>query len=69
MGPDYAGAGLNNKQYGALCEIMGTANHMEFAAQATNCASPGSLHLKTKSLCIQFFIHSLLTTQRYLFVC
>jgi hypothetical protein len=41
MGPGYAGAGLNNKQYGALCEIMGTASHMEFAAQATNCSSPG----------------------------
>ena len=41
MGPSYTGAGLNNKQYGALCEIMGTSNHMELAAQVTNSASPG----------------------------
>eukprot|EP00603_Paraphysomonas_imperforata_P003180 CAMPEP_0114419716 /NCGR_PEP_ID=MMETSP0103-20121206/4179_1 /TAXON_ID=37642 ORGANISM="Paraphysomonas imperforata, Strain PA2" /NCGR_SAMPLE_ID=MMETSP0103 /ASSEMBLY_ACC=CAM_ASM_000201 /LENGTH=458 /DNA_ID=CAMNT_0001588161 /DNA_START=54 /DNA_END=1430 /DNA_ORIENTATION=+ len=47
MGPQYAGAGLNNKQYGALCEIMGTANHMEFAAQATNCTSPDTGNMET----------------------
>jgi hypothetical protein len=48
MGPSYRGAGLNNKQYGALCEIMGTSNHMEFAAQATNCTSPGLIWFEKK---------------------
>ena len=30
-GPEYVelAGGLNNEQYGELCEIMGTANHME----------------------------------------
>ena len=32
--------GLTNLQYAHLCEIMGTSNHIEFAAQCTNCASP-----------------------------
>lgn len=34
------GGGLTNLQYGDVCEIMGTANHAEFAAEACNCASP-----------------------------
>eukprot|EP00040_Diaphanoeca_grandis_P014490 m.73556 g.73556 ORF g.73556 m.73556 type:complete len:460 (+) comp24572_c0_seq1:23-1402(+) len=34
------GGGLNNRQYAEICEIMGTAVPMEFAAQATNCTSP-----------------------------
>lgn len=32
--------GLTNRQYAEVCEIMGTSNHIEFAAQATNCTSP-----------------------------
>jgi len=32
--------GLTNRQYAELCEIMGTSNHLEFAAQVTNCSSP-----------------------------
>merc|ERR1719408_814644 len=32
--------GLNNRQYAEVCEILGTACPMEFAAQATNCTSP-----------------------------
>jgi len=35
-----SGMGLSNLQYGDICEILGTANHAEFAAQATNCTSP-----------------------------
>eukprot|EP00927_Polykrikos_kofoidii_P084426 TRINITY_DN888_c0_g1_i2.p1 TRINITY_DN888_c0_g1~~TRINITY_DN888_c0_g1_i2.p1 ORF type:complete len:437 (+),score=59.03 TRINITY_DN888_c0_g1_i2:86-1396(+) len=34
------GGGLTNLQYADCCEIMGTANHPEFAAEACNCASP-----------------------------
>eukprot|EP00450_Noctiluca_scintillans_P003505 CAMPEP_0194489010 /NCGR_PEP_ID=MMETSP0253-20130528/8720_1 /TAXON_ID=2966 /ORGANISM="Noctiluca scintillans" /LENGTH=436 /DNA_ID=CAMNT_0039329437 /DNA_START=41 /DNA_END=1351 /DNA_ORIENTATION=+ len=34
------GGGLNNVQYGECCEIMGTANHAEFAAESCNCSSP-----------------------------
>eukprot|EP01051_Picozoa_sp_SAG22_P005129 SAG22_NODE_296_length_12811_cov_14.899780_17_plen_252_part_00 len=34
------GGGLTNLQYGDLAEIMGTSNHIEFAAQCTNCTSP-----------------------------
>lgn len=34
------GGGLTNLQYADCCEIMGTANHAEFAAEACNCASP-----------------------------
>ena len=34
------GGGLTNRQYAEVCEIMGTACHAEFAAQATNCTSP-----------------------------
>lgn len=34
------GGGLTNAQYGEICEILGTACPMEFAAQATNCTSP-----------------------------
>jgi len=34
------GGGLSNLQYADCCEIMGTANHAEFAAEACNCASP-----------------------------
>ncbi|CAE7235212.1 ACAD10 [Symbiodinium sp. CCMP2592] len=34
------GGGLTNLQYAECCEIMGTANHAEFAAEACNCASP-----------------------------
>jgi len=34
------GGGLTNRQYGELCEIMGTTVPMEFAAQCTNCTSP-----------------------------
>lgn len=34
------GGGLTNRQYGEVCEIMGTACHAEFAAEATNCTSP-----------------------------
>ena len=32
--------GLTNLQYAEVCEILGTACPMEFAAQATNCTSP-----------------------------
>jgi len=41
-GPKYAAAcaGLTNLQYADCCEIMGTANHAEFAAEACNCSSP-----------------------------
>lgn len=41
MGSAHTGSGLNNRQYGALCEVMGTSNHMELAAQVTNSSSPG----------------------------
>jgi len=34
------GFGLTNRQYADICEILGTACPMEFAAQATNCTSP-----------------------------
>jgi len=34
------GGGLTNLQYAECCEIMGTANHAEFAAEACNCSSP-----------------------------
>lgn len=34
------GGGLNNLQYADCCEIMGTANHAEFAAEVCNCSSP-----------------------------
>lgn len=34
------GGGLTNLQYADCCEIMGTANHIEFAAEACNCSSP-----------------------------
>eukprot|EP01062_Namystynia_karyoxenos_P015154 TRINITY_DN154_c0_g4_i1.p1 TRINITY_DN154_c0_g4~~TRINITY_DN154_c0_g4_i1.p1 ORF type:complete len:439 (+),score=143.19 TRINITY_DN154_c0_g4_i1:100-1416(+) len=34
------GGGLTNLQYADCCEIMGTANHAEFAAEACNCSSP-----------------------------
>ncbi|CAE8672440.1 unnamed protein product [Polarella glacialis] len=34
------GGGLNNLQYADCCEIMGTSNHAEFAAESCNCASP-----------------------------
>lgn len=34
------GAGLTNRQYAEICEILGTSCHAEFAAQATNCTSP-----------------------------
>lgn len=34
------GGGLTNRQYAEVCEIMGTAVPIEFAAQACNCASP-----------------------------
>jgi alkylation response protein AidB-like acyl-CoA dehydrogenase len=36
----YKGGGLTNLQYADCCEIMGTANHAEFAAECCNCASP-----------------------------
>lgn len=32
--------GLTNNQYGQVCEIIGTASPMEFAAEATNTTSP-----------------------------
>lgn len=35
-----SGGGLTNLQYADCCEIMGTSNHVEFAAEACNCASP-----------------------------
>jgi len=47
LGPGYEGGGLSNFQYGSLCEIMGTANHMEFAAEAMNCASPDTGNMET----------------------
>jgi alkylation response protein AidB-like acyl-CoA dehydrogenase len=34
------GAGLTNRQYAEICEILGTSCHMEFAAQVTNTTSP-----------------------------
>lgn len=34
------GRGFNNRQYAEICEILGTSNPIEFASQATNCASP-----------------------------
>ena len=34
------GAGLTNRQYGEICEILGTSVPAEFASQATNCTSP-----------------------------
>mmetsp|Transcript_7381 Transcript_7381/g.8926 ORF Transcript_7381/g.8926 Transcript_7381/m.8926 type:complete len:459 (-) Transcript_7381:82-1458(-) len=34
------GGGLTNRQYGEICEILGTSVPMEFASQATNCTSP-----------------------------
>lgn len=34
------GGGLTNVQYGDICEIMGTSNHAEFAAECCNCSSP-----------------------------
>mmetsp|Transcript_58333 Transcript_58333/g.126100 ORF Transcript_58333/g.126100 Transcript_58333/m.126100 type:complete len:437 (-) Transcript_58333:9-1319(-) len=34
------GGGLTNLQYADCCEIMGTANHAEFAAECCNCSSP-----------------------------
>lgn len=34
------GGGLNNLQYADCCEIMGTSNHAEFAAECCNCSSP-----------------------------
>eukprot|EP00928_Gymnodinium_smaydae_P013508 TRINITY_DN14923_c0_g1_i3.p1 TRINITY_DN14923_c0_g1~~TRINITY_DN14923_c0_g1_i3.p1 ORF type:complete len:437 (+),score=99.48 TRINITY_DN14923_c0_g1_i3:91-1401(+) len=34
------GGGLTNLQYAECCEIMGTANHAEFAAEVCNCSSP-----------------------------
>jgi len=46
-GQGFEGAGLNNEQYAELCEIMGTASHMEFAAQATNCSSPDTGNMET----------------------
>jgi len=36
----YKGGGLTNLQYADCCEIMGTANHAEFAAECCNCSSP-----------------------------
>jgi alkylation response protein AidB-like acyl-CoA dehydrogenase len=35
-----AGGGLTNLQYADVCEILGTSNHIEFAAQCCNCTSP-----------------------------
>eukprot|EP00442_Polarella_glacialis_P047194 CAMPEP_0115119040 /NCGR_PEP_ID=MMETSP0227-20121206/44854_1 /TAXON_ID=89957 /ORGANISM="Polarella glacialis, Strain CCMP 1383" /LENGTH=372 /DNA_ID=CAMNT_0002520433 /DNA_START=73 /DNA_END=1188 /DNA_ORIENTATION=- len=35
-----SGGGLTNLQYADCCEIMGTSNHAEFAAEACNCSSP-----------------------------
>ena len=34
------GAGLTNRQYAEICEILGTSVPAEFASQATNCTSP-----------------------------
>lgn len=34
------GGGLTNLQYADCCEIMGTSNHAEFAAECCNCSSP-----------------------------
>lgn len=36
----YKGGGLTNLQYADMCEVMGTANHAEFAAECCNCSSP-----------------------------
>jgi alkylation response protein AidB-like acyl-CoA dehydrogenase len=36
----YPGAGLTNRQYAEICEILGTSNHAEFASEVTNCTSP-----------------------------
>lgn len=35
-----AGGGLTNLQYADCCEIMGSSNHAEFAAECCNCSSP-----------------------------
>ena len=32
--------GLTNRQYGEVCEILGTSVPMEFASECTNCTSP-----------------------------
>ena len=34
------GGGLSNRQYGEVCEILGTSVPAEFASQCCNCASP-----------------------------
>ena len=47
LGADGEGAGLNTFQYGSLCEIMGTSNHMEFASHAMNCCSPDTGNMET----------------------
>lgn len=47
LGAGYEGGGLSNFQYGSLCEIMGTSNHMELAAEAMNCASPDTGNMET----------------------
>ena len=44
-----AGGGLNNLQYGGICEILGTSNHIEFAAQCTNCTSPDTGNMELLS--------------------
>jgi alkylation response protein AidB-like acyl-CoA dehydrogenase len=46
-GGGYTGAGLTNLQYANLCEIMGTANHMEFCSEVCNCASPDTGNMET----------------------
>lgn len=47
LGPGYEGGGLSNLQYARLVAIMGTSNHMEFAAHAMNCCSPDTGNMET----------------------